>query len=61
MTMPPEVRRADKRMTDDEALAALEAGFCGRLGTVGPDGWPYVVPLLYVWMDGRIYTHNTKA
>ena len=34
------------------ASALLAGGFAGRLGTVGPDGWPYVVPLLYVFMDG---------
>jgi uncharacterized protein len=57
----PEVRRADKLMLDEEARAFLEGGYCGRMATVGPDGWPYVVPLLYVVMDGKIFTHNTRA
>jgi hypothetical protein len=61
MSSPPEVRRVDKLMTDARARETLAGGFCGRLGTVGPDGWPYVVPLLYVWMDGQIYVHNSRA
>ena len=61
MSRPPEVRRVDKVMTDARARETLAGGFCGRLGTVGPDGWPYVVPLLYVWMEGQIYVHNSRA
>jgi uncharacterized protein len=61
MSSPHAVRRRDKVMTDARARETLAAGFCGRLGTVGPDGWPYVVPLLYVWMDGEIHVHNTHA
>ncbi len=61
MSAPPEVRRADKLMPEAEAQSVLEQGFCGRLGTVGEDGYPYVVPLLYVWLDGEIWTHNTRA
>src|SRR5215470_1611777 len=61
MSRPLQVRRIDKLMTEERARAALAAGFCGRLATVGADGWPYVVPLLYVWMDGEIWVHNTQA
>jgi len=61
MSRPPQVRRSDKLMTEERARAALAAGFCGRLATVGADGWPYVVPLLYVWMDGEVYVHNTRT
>ena len=39
----------------------LSKGYIGHLGTVGPDGTPYVCPLLYVWMNGQIWLHNTSA
>jgi len=61
MANAPQVRRADKLMPEDSAREALAGGFAGRLATVGADGWPYVVPLLYVWTDGEIWVHNTRA
>jgi nitroimidazol reductase NimA-like FMN-containing flavoprotein (pyridoxamine 5'-phosphate oxidase superfamily) len=60
-SLPPTVRRTDRVMSPDDAMAALMRGFHGRLATVGADGYPYCVPLLYVWMDGAIYVHNTAA
>jgi nitroimidazol reductase NimA-like FMN-containing flavoprotein (pyridoxamine 5'-phosphate oxidase superfamily) len=55
------MRREDKSMAEDRVLETLKQGFCGRLATVGTDGYPYCVPLLYVWMEGEIYLHNTSA
>ena len=54
----PPLRRADRAMPEPRAQAMLERGFCGRLATVGADGYPYCTPLLYVWMDGEIYLHT---
>lgn len=39
----------------------LESGYCGHLATVSVDGTPYVCPLLYVWLEGKIWLHNTRA
>jgi len=52
------IRRADKVMPKAAATELLARGFSGRLATVGPDGWPYIVPLLYVWRAGEIWVHN---
>jgi hypothetical protein len=46
-------------MSDDQAHRMLQRAFCGRLATVSADGSPYCVPLLYVWMDGALWVHNT--
>ena len=61
MSRAPQMRRADRTMTEDRARQMLATGFCGRLGTTDPSGWPYVVPFLYVWMDGRVYVHQARA
>src|SRR5690349_18577603 len=61
MSSPPNVRRVDRIMSDDDTLAFLKAGYCGRLATVGEDGYPYCLPLLYVVMDGEVFVHNTAA
>ena len=58
---PPQVRRTDRMMSDSAAQAVLERGYSGRLATIGADGYPYCVPLLYVCMDGEVYVHNTAA
>jgi len=55
------MRRADRAMGEEHAQQMLATGFCGRLATVGVDGWPYVVPFLYVWMDRQVFIHRTSS
>jgi nitroimidazol reductase NimA-like FMN-containing flavoprotein (pyridoxamine 5'-phosphate oxidase superfamily) len=55
------LRRAERAMTSEQALQALERGFAGRLATVGADGYPYCVPLLYVWAENQVFLHGTAA
>src|SRR6059036_410988 len=57
----PQLRRADRVMPDDNTLQFLQRGFAGRLASIGEDGYPYCVPLLYVCMDGEVFVHNTLA
>jgi uncharacterized protein len=57
----PELRRTDRAMSESEIGAALARGRCGRVSSVSADGWPYCLPLLYVWVGGRIYVHGTSA
>jgi uncharacterized protein len=57
----PNLRRADRAMTAEQALRALDRGFAGRLATVSEDGYPYCVPLLYVWADDQLFLHGTSA
>ena len=60
MSSPP-VRRADKLISRAKVDELLATGYCGHLATVSPDGSPYVCPLLYVWLDGQVWLHNTSA
>ena len=48
-------------MSEDGVCELIAHAYSGRLATVGSDGWPYIVPLLYVWMNGEIWVHNTSA
>jgi nitroimidazol reductase NimA-like FMN-containing flavoprotein (pyridoxamine 5'-phosphate oxidase superfamily) len=59
--MRGELRRKDREMSAEEAWGFLEKAFSGAIGTVGPDGWPYVVPNLFVVHDGKVYFHTTAA
>jgi nitroimidazol reductase NimA-like FMN-containing flavoprotein (pyridoxamine 5'-phosphate oxidase superfamily) len=48
-------------MPEDRAHQFLVGSFSGRLATIGADGFPYCVPLLYVWMDDQLFVHTTSA
>ena len=48
-------------MTAEEVAEALNRGYCGRISSIGADGWPYCIPMLYVWMDECVYFHGTSA
>jgi hypothetical protein len=37
----PQIRRADRMMSDQRALQALAQCYSGRLATVSEDGFPY--------------------
>jgi nitroimidazol reductase NimA-like FMN-containing flavoprotein (pyridoxamine 5'-phosphate oxidase superfamily) len=55
------LRRSDKLMTSGEIDGFLAGAFCGRTATIGPDGYPYVVPNLFVWRAGSIYLHTARV
>jgi uncharacterized protein len=52
------LRRQDKLMSAEEVAEFLERAFCARIATVGADGYPYVVPNLFTWIQGRVYLHT---
>jgi len=57
----PQIRRADRAMSAQRMLDMLARGYSGRLATVSEDGFPYCIPLLYLWIDGEVYLHTTGA
>jgi uncharacterized protein len=57
----PNLRRADLAMTSEQMSQALDRGFVGRLATIGSDGYPYCLPLLYIWADGQLFLHGTSV
>ena len=60
MSAPPPVRRTDKAMPDEHARD-VGARLLRRFATVGADGYPYCVPLLYLMMDGKLYVHGPNV
>jgi nitroimidazol reductase NimA-like FMN-containing flavoprotein (pyridoxamine 5'-phosphate oxidase superfamily) len=61
MSTAPQMRRIDRIMPEERAWEMLAQGFCGRLATLGGDGYPYCVPLLYVVMDRQVYLHISRT
>lgn len=49
-----------REMSKQEAERMLSSALVGRLGLCAGDE-PYVVPLAFCYMDGKIYTHGAKT
>jgi PPOX class probable F420-dependent enzyme len=52
--MPP--RRDQIKLTDDELRDLIETERIVVVSTLGPRGWPHVMPLWYVPRNGEIWT-----
>ena len=52
------MRRYKQQLADEEAIAVLERGKTGVLAVIGDEGYPYTVPINYVYADGRVYMHS---
>ncbi|MCR5771645.1 MAG: pyridoxamine 5'-phosphate oxidase family protein [Butyrivibrio sp.] len=55
------MRRFRQQLSDEETIAILEKGKTGILAVNGDDGYPYAVPLNYLYRDGKIIVHGAKA
>ena len=55
MTKP--LRREDRRLDDDAAMALLKRGEYGILSTSDKDNTPYGIPVNYVVMEDGIFFH----
>ncbi len=53
-----EMRRMRQSLPIEECLAILENMTNGTLALYGDDGYPYAVPISYVYADGKIYFHS---
>jgi hypothetical protein len=55
------MRRRDRELSEAEALDLLARSEFGVLATVGPDGWPYAVPVNHALVDGALLIHCATA
>ncbi|WP_160690642.1 pyridoxamine 5'-phosphate oxidase family protein [Clostridium sp. C2-6-12] len=53
-----EMRRKDRELEKEEFMELLIRGEYGILSTIGENGYPYGVPVNYVYMDNAIYFHS---
>lgn len=56
-----EMRRKKQQLTEVECAEILEKNTCGVLAVYGDGGYPYTVPLSYVYAGGAIYFHCAKS
>ena len=55
-----EMRRKNQQLTREAAETVLREGTSGVLSLLGDQGYPYGVPLSYVYEDGKLYFHCAK-
>lgn len=56
-----EMRRMKQLLPMEETEAVMHRCSNGVLACMGDGGYPYAVPLNYVYYDGKIYFHSAKA
>ena len=59
--MMREMRRFKQALTREQCDEILNRGTSGVLAVAGEGGWPYAVPLSYVWTAGRLFFHFAPA
>ena len=54
------MRRFKQQLPDEESAAILQSAKRGFLSVIGDGGYPYSVPINFVFEDGRIYFHCAR-
>lgn len=54
------MRRSRQMLFPEECEKILGEETSGVLSVIGDEGWPYAVPLSYVWQDGTVYFHCAR-
>lgn len=58
--MKREMRRIRQLMSAEDNIKVLDRNTNGVLSLTGDDGYPYPVPLSYVYNDGKVYFHGAQ-
>ncbi len=56
-----EMRRRKQLLPEEKSVSILERMTSGVLAVMGDNGYPYAVPLSYVYCDGKLYFHSAKT
>lgn len=56
-----EMRRKKQELSVEESTAVLKKGTSGVLAVLGDEGYPYAVPLSYLYEKGKVYFHCAKS
>lgn len=59
--MFPAMRRKKQLLSQEETAAVLARGSSGVLALAGEDGYPYAVPLSYLYDGGKLYFHCARS
>ena len=55
------MRRKRQQLSDEESIGILQNATAGTLALLGDGGYPYAVPISYVYADGKLYFHSALS
>ena len=53
-----DMRRKRQQLAEEESIAILQRATAGTLALLGDEGYPYAVPISYVYHEGKLYFHS---
>ena len=56
-----EMRRKRQQLSDEESISILQKATSGTLALLGDNGYPYAVPISYVYSDSKLYFHSALS
>ena len=56
-----EMRRKRQQLTESESIFILENATSGTLALLGDGGYPYAVPISFVYHDGKLFFHSALS
>ena len=55
------MRRKRQQLSEKENISILQKATAGTLALLGDNGYPYAVPISYVYADGKLYFHSALS
>ena len=55
------MRRIRQQLSDEESISILEKATSGTLALLGDNGYPYAVPISYVYSEGKLFFHSALS
>ena len=52
------MRRKRQELAQEESITILQKATSGTLALLGDNGYPYAVPISYVYHEGKLYFHS---
>ncbi len=53
-----DMRRKRQQLSVEESIGILQKATSGTLALLGDNGYPYAVPISYVYSEGKLYFHS---
>ena len=55
------MRRKRQQLSEAESIGILQKATSGTLALLGDNGYPYAVPISYIYHEGKLYFHSALS